>query len=85
METTAGFGVGVLCALGSALTWAIVSVLARRLSDRFNSITINAIRSTLGGGIVLALVLLTGGGPELVGSLPASSFSWPCRCWWLSG
>jgi drug/metabolite transporter (DMT)-like permease len=71
LETTAGFGVGVLCALGSALTWAIVSVLARRLSDRFNSVTINAIRSTLGGGIVLALALLTGGGPELVGLSPS--------------
>lgn len=61
-----GFGLGVVCALGSALTWAVVSLLARNLSDQFNSITINAIRSTLGGGIVLSFVLLQGGGAALL-------------------
>lgn len=66
MEITNGFGLGVLCALGSALTWAVVSLLARNLSDQFNSITINAIRSTLGGAIVLSLVLLQGGGAALL-------------------
>jgi drug/metabolite transporter (DMT)-like permease len=66
LETTNGFGLGVVCALGSALTWAVVSLLARNLSDQFNSITINAIRSTLGGGIVLSLVLLQGGGAALL-------------------
>ena len=66
MEITTGFGLGVVCALGSALTWAVVSLLARNLSDQFNSITINAIRSTLGGGIVLSLVLLQGGGAALL-------------------
>jgi drug/metabolite transporter (DMT)-like permease len=57
---------GVVCALGSALTWAVVSLLARSLSEQFNSVTINAIRSTLGGGIVLGLVLLQGGGAALL-------------------
>lgn len=70
MEITTGFGLGVICALGSALTWAVVSLLVQKLSDRFNSVAINAIRSTLGGGIVLSLVLLQGSGTNLLNLSP---------------
>jgi len=74
LESTTDAGLGVLCALGSALTWAAVSLLARNLSDRFNSIAINAIRSTLGGGIVLSFVLLQGGGTDLLTLSPRVVF-----------
>jgi drug/metabolite transporter (DMT)-like permease len=74
LEITTGFGLGVVCALGSALTWSVLSLLARDLSEQFNSITINAIRSTLGGGIVLGLVLLQGGGAALVNLSPGVIF-----------
>lgn len=66
MEITTGFGLGVVCALGSALTWTGISLLARNLSDQFNSVAINAIRSTLGGGIVLGWVLLQGNGADFL-------------------
>lgn len=51
---------GALAALGSAFTWGIISLLARTLSPTFNSITINALRTTLGGALLLAWILLTG-------------------------
>lgn len=51
---------GALAALGSAFTWALISLLARTLSATFNSITINAIRTSLGGALLLTWILLTG-------------------------
>src|SRR5260221_8762882 len=36
-------------------------MLVRSLSHTFNSVTLNAVRSTLGGALILAWVLSTGG------------------------
>lgn len=63
---------GALAALGSAFTWALISLLARTLSPHFNSITINAVRTGLGGALLLAWILLTGGIGKL-GQVSASS------------
>jgi drug/metabolite transporter (DMT)-like permease len=52
---------GALCAVGSALSWAATGLLVRSLAPTFNSITLNAVRSTVGGGLILAWVLATGG------------------------
>jgi DME family drug/metabolite transporter len=38
---------GALCALGSAVAWALTSLLVRSLSSRFGTVTINAARTTL--------------------------------------
>lgn len=56
-----GPGLGALCALGSALTWALNSLLARTLSPLFTSVAINAIRSTAGGVLLLSWVLAVEG------------------------
>jgi len=56
---------GALCAAGSALTWAVISLLVRTLSPAFNSVTLNALRSTLGGALVVAWVGAAGGLPGL--------------------
>ena len=54
-------GLGALCAAGSALSWAVTGLLVRSLAPAFNSVTLNAVRSTLGGGLILVWVLATGG------------------------
>ena len=53
-------GWGALCAVGSAITWAVIGLLVRALPS-FNSVTVNAARSTLGGALILAWLLATGG------------------------
>jgi drug/metabolite transporter, DME family len=52
---------GALCALASALTWAVTSLLVRTVSPPLSSVTVSAVRALLGGGVLLAWVLLTGG------------------------
>ena len=54
-------GLGALCAAGSALSWAVTGLLVRSLAPAFNSVTLNAVRSTVGGGLILVWVLATGG------------------------
>jgi drug/metabolite transporter (DMT)-like permease len=59
--------VGALCAAGSAASWAVIGLLVRSLSPSFNSMTLNALRSTLGSVLILAWVLTTGGLAGLIG------------------
>jgi uncharacterized membrane protein len=54
-------GLGALSAIGCALSWAVIGLLVRALSPIFNSVTLNAVRSTLGGALILAWVAVTGG------------------------
>lgn len=61
---------GALAALGSAITWAVTSLLVRTLVPRFNPVAVNAIRSTLSGALLLAFILAIHG----VG--PLASISW---------
>jgi drug/metabolite transporter, DME family len=53
--------IGAACALLSAGTWAVVSLLVRRLAGTVNSATVNAIRAAGGGVLLLAWVLATAG------------------------
>lgn len=57
---------GALCAIGSAMTWAVTSLLVRALIPRFGSVAVNALRSTLSGALLLAWVAATGGMPALL-------------------
>lgn len=52
---------GALYALGSAVTWAVTSLLVRSLTAHFTSVGINVLRSTAGGGLLAAYVLWAGG------------------------
>lgn len=52
---------GAVCALASALTWAITSLLVRTVSPPLSSVTVSAVRALLGGGLLLIWVLATGG------------------------
>lgn len=60
---------GALCALGSAFTWAVISLLVRTLAPYFSSVTINVARSLVGAVILLAWVLATAG-PEAITGMP---------------
>src|SRR5512145_3123289 len=56
-ETT----LGALAALGSAVAWAVTSLLARSLMPALGSVAVNAVRSTIGGVILVVWVLATAG------------------------
>jgi drug/metabolite transporter (DMT)-like permease len=57
-DTTAG----ALAALGSAVAWAVTSLLARSLMPELGSVGVNAIRSTIGGTLLVVWVFATVGG-----------------------
>jgi drug/metabolite transporter, DME family len=52
---------GAVCALASAFTWAVTSLLVRTVSPPLSSVTVSAVRALLGGGLLLAWVLTSGG------------------------
>lgn len=66
--------VGALCALGSALTWAVTSLLVRTVCPPLNSVTVSVVRSLIGGGLLLTWVLVTGGIAKL-GAMSAGTFA----------
>ena len=66
--------VGALCALGSALTWAVTSLLVRTVCPPLSSVTVSVLRSLMGGGLLLAWVLAVGGLSKL-GGMSAGTFA----------
>jgi drug/metabolite transporter (DMT)-like permease len=58
---------GALCALGSALAWAVIGLLVRTLAPHLSSVTINAVRSLAGAAVLIAWVLLTAGHGPITG------------------
>ena len=56
---------GILGGLGSGLTWGTISLLVRSLSGTIAPVGITAVRSILGGGILLVVALATGHGGEI--------------------
>lgn len=65
---------GALCALGSALTWAVTSLLVRTVSPPLSSVGVSVLRSLTGGGLLLGWALATGGLARL-GRIPATTFA----------
>jgi drug/metabolite transporter (DMT)-like permease len=61
MNLPSDAALGALGALGSACTWAVTSLLVRSLSPLLNSVSVNAIRSTVGGTVLLGWVAASGG------------------------
>jgi len=53
--------VGALCALGSAMSWSVTSLMVSALTPGIGSFTINAARTTLTAAIVIGWMLLAGG------------------------
>lgn len=59
-------GLGILGGLGTGLVWAAISILARSLSGVIPPIGITAVRSAIGGTLVLVLAVAAGYGGEIV-------------------
>jgi drug/metabolite transporter (DMT)-like permease len=73
MVSDAAFG--GLCAAASALAWAVIGLLVRSLSAHFTSLGLNAVRSLLGGALIVLWVAAADGLGEL--------FSMSARAFWL--
>jgi len=65
---------GALCALGSALAWAVTSVLVRSLHPALSFVAINAIRSTVAGVLLLIWVIAVDGVGAMT-SMSAATFA----------
>jgi drug/metabolite transporter (DMT)-like permease len=63
----------VTCALGSALSWALIGLVARALAPYLNALSLNMIRSAVGGVLLGAVALVSG---ELSGLGAVSLESW---------
>ncbi len=66
---------GALCALGSAFTWTLLSLIVRALSPYFTTVTINVIRSAT-GGLLLAAVVLAWSGSGRLGELTLEAWGY---------
>ncbi|MGH7319362.1 MAG: DMT family transporter [Candidatus Rokuibacteriota bacterium] len=64
---------GAVAALGSALTWALIGLVARALIPYFNVLSINMIRSAV-GGVLLAVVVLASGSLGALGAVSPTSW-----------
>jgi drug/metabolite transporter (DMT)-like permease len=53
--------IGALCALGSALSWSVTSLMVSALAPGIGTFTINAARTTLTAVIVIVWMLVAGG------------------------
>jgi drug/metabolite transporter (DMT)-like permease len=60
---------GALCALGSALAWAVIGLFVRTLAPHLSSVTINAVRSLVSAALLIAWVLATAG-PSAITDMP---------------
>ena len=56
---------GAACALASAFSWALTSLLVRRLGRVCSMVTINAVRTSASGALLLALTLASPARAEL--------------------
>jgi drug/metabolite transporter (DMT)-like permease len=64
--------IGALCALGSAMSWSVTSLMVSSLAPGIGTFTINAARTTLTAAIVVGWMLV-GGGLEAVLTLSMGS------------
>jgi drug/metabolite transporter (DMT)-like permease len=61
---------GALCALGSALAWAVIGLFVRTLAPHLSSVTINTVRSLVSAALLIGWVLATAGPSAITGMPP---------------
>lgn len=71
--TLAGPTFGIVAALVCALTWTVLSLVARHLSTHFSPFSLNVIRSGVGAVLLLPLALVGG---NLAGVTGVSALAW---------
>jgi drug/metabolite transporter (DMT)-like permease len=74
-EALAIGSLGAVSALGSAVTWTLISLIVRALSAYFTSVSINVIRSAAGGALA-ALMMLAWNGPGAFRSVTPEAFAY---------
>jgi drug/metabolite transporter (DMT)-like permease len=57
---------GILAGLGGGLNWAVTSLLVRSLLGRLTPAGLSAVRSTVGGGLLIAAALAAGEGRDML-------------------
>jgi drug/metabolite transporter (DMT)-like permease len=57
---------GILAGLGCGLNWAVTSLVARSLLGRLTPVGLSALRSTMGGGLLLGAAIVAGEGPAML-------------------
>jgi len=57
---------GILAGLASGLNWAVTSFLIRSLLGRLAPVEVSAIRSTVGGGILIIVAIAAGEGSDML-------------------
>jgi len=57
---------GILAGIGSGLNWAVTSFLVRSLLGRLTPVGLSAVRSTVGGGILIAAAIAAGEGRAML-------------------
>jgi drug/metabolite transporter (DMT)-like permease len=57
---------GILAGLGCGLNWAVTSLLARSLLGGMSPAGLSAVRSTVGGGILIVAAIAAGEGPAML-------------------
>ena len=57
---------GILAGLGSGLNWAVTSLIARSLLGRLTPVQMSAVRSTVGGAILIGAAIAAGEGPVML-------------------
>jgi drug/metabolite transporter (DMT)-like permease len=57
---------GILAGLGCGLNWAVTSLLVRSLLGRLTPAGLSALRSTVGGGLLVAAALAAGEGRDML-------------------
>jgi len=57
---------GIAAGLGCAFAWTLITLLVRSISAAVPPISITTVRSIVGGGLIVAVALATGHGPEIL-------------------
>jgi drug/metabolite transporter (DMT)-like permease len=57
---------GILAGIGSGLNWAVTSFLVRSLLGRLTPVGLSAVRSTIGGGILIVAAIAAGEGRAML-------------------
>jgi hypothetical protein len=64
---------GAIAALGSAIAWAVTSLLGRTLMRVLGSVAVNAVRSTI-GDVILVMWGLATAGPGVFAAISTSAW-----------
>jgi hypothetical protein len=73
VDLLSGPALGAACALGSAAAWAVSGLLVRTVAAALGSVAVNAVRSALGGGLLVAFLARAAGDDQIT--------NFPHRSW----